>query len=122
MLSPTMVCGYLFDFCAETYYEMLTTKDFEELILADKPEIAANNSFIDHLYSLSNPSTNYPFFRVLFFSDFEIDMNYTTNSSISEGCHGNATESLVDQAPLNGTKKCYMPLEGFKRMVDIINS
>ena len=48
-------------------------------------------------------------------------MDYQTNSSILLGCHGNVTDSLLEKAPLNGTKKCYMPLQGFKRMVDEIN-
>lgn len=122
MLSPTMVCGYIFDLCEETRYELLTTSEFQDEILSTKPSFVRNNSFIDDIYSKSNPSTLPPTFRVLFFSDFEIDMDYATNSSVSLGCHGNKTDSTIDRAPVNGTKKCYMPLEGFKRMVDTINS
>ena len=28
MLSPTMVCGYIFDLCKGSYYELLTTKQY----------------------------------------------------------------------------------------------
>ena len=122
MMSPTMVCGYLFDLCEATYYELLSTQQFQEELFASKPELVANNSFIDGLYSKSNPALSPSVFRVLFLSDIEIDMDYQTNSSISLGCHGNITDSLVDKAPLNGTKKCYMPLQGFKRMIDKIVS
>jgi hypothetical protein len=92
-----MVCGYLFDLCEATYYELLSTHDFETELLAGKPEFVENNDFIDKLYNKSNPSTFPPTFRVLVFSDFEIDMSYVTNSSISQdGCHGNTTMSEAD--------------------------
>lgn len=122
MLSPTMVCGYLFDLCETSHYELLSTKAYQNITLIDKPELVANNSFLDMLYQKSNPSTFPPTFRVLFFSDFEIDMQYVTNSSISGGCHGNTTDvGDADKAPRNGTKKCNMPIEGFKRMIDVLN-
>ena len=94
--------------------------------MLDKPEIYAENDAIDKIYAYSNPMTNPAMFRILFISDIDLDWNYKVNASTScydAACCHEMEDELADElkAPLYGTTKCNLPLNGFKKMVDTIN-
>jgi len=63
----------------------------------------------------------------MIFSDIELDVFYSVDGSTDcyeEACCHDSTPARgdSDKAPEYGTKKCNMPLAGFKKMIDTINA
>ena len=127
MMSKLMICGYLFDLCRPAYnLYQYSHEDWVKEALADKPDIYQKNDAIDNIYAYSNPMTNPAIFRILFLSDIDLDWNYKANASTEcydAACCHEDVEELADElkAPLYGTTKCNLPIEGFKKMIDTIN-
>ena len=130
MLSRNMVCGYWFDLCRTNFYQALETSDWYDAVYENNPESAdvkeqnKNNNFYDELYAKEQLGAP---FKILWFSDLNLDLNYVYESSIQcldvACCHYNDKPKSDDQkAGLFGNKNCNMPLDGFVRMIDAINS
>lgn len=130
MLHKNFVCGYIFTFCttkeSDTYTQMFT-KDWIDQKLAAKPATDSTNDFLDKIYDASNPSSNPPTFKILWMTDLNLDANYACGSSRDCGdyscCHANyPADHDMDQARKYGEKTCNMPLEGYKKMMAILNT
>jgi hypothetical protein len=93
-----------------------------------KPALYNSNDILDKLYDQSNPSLSPPTFRILFMTDIELDLNYapltsSVNCFDDSCCHSDTpARGASDKAPIYGSNKCSMPLAGFKKMMDSINS
>lgn len=127
MLSQNMVCGYLFDLCTTNYYKQNTTAEWLTRINATKPADASTNDFLDKLYDTNNMTTNPPLFKILWMSDLDIDINYVVDSSVNcydySCCHETRMAATEDEkAPKYGHKKCNMPMDTFKKLVDTLNT
>lgn len=113
--------------CRPTYnLYQYTWLNWQEEKLKTKPISYKENNVLDEIYQYSNPVINPPVFRILFLSDIELDFNYKVNSSVEcydESCCHDIVEDLPNnlKAPKYGSKKCNMPLDGFKKMIDTIN-
>lgn len=134
MSSDDLVCGYYFDMCGaasgEVTYTQATLAQYREHIIATwgaRPADQVNNNELDKLYVASNPSMNPATFNILWLSDTMIDPSYTVGAaktcSDEACCHADimATENS-DKAGSLGSTNCYMNMDGFKKMIDMINS
>jgi len=118
------MCG---DTATDIYFTQDTVATYQTTILADKPASVASNTYLDFLYELSPPEFSPPTFSVLWLSDIELDLAYTTGANVNCNddacCHANNTATFDDEkAPQYGTTKCYHSLDGFKKMIDSINA
>lgn len=103
MLSDNFLCGYLFNICETNYYTELKTVDYElsPVEITSKPSTTLDNSFLDSLYSKPSFSAD---FKLLWFSDIDIDLNYVYESSVNcndaSCCHAqNIPVNELDLAP-----------------------
>ena len=79
---------------------------------------------MDSLYS--NPSLS-PNFKLLWLSDIDIDLNYvyesSNNCADASCCHAqNIPTNNLDLAPLYGHINCNLPIDGFYKMIDVLNA
>lgn len=126
MLSQNYFCGYLFDLCTSNYYTELTTLDYETstIVMSEKPADTLDNNFLDTLYSRNVLS---PPFKILWFSDIDIDMNYvyesSTNCPDASCCHSqNIAMNELELAPRFGHINCNLPIDGFYKLFDTLNA
>ena len=83
---------------------------------------------MDDLYAQASPFNSRSIFKVLFLTDFDIDLNYHEGTPhincYDDTCCHDATpekQSDTDRAPTYGTQNCYLPIAGFKKIIDKIN-
>ena len=118
------MCG---DSTGDIYFTQDTVSAYQTSVLTDKPASVASNTYLDFLYELSPPEFSPPTFSVLWLSDIELDLAYTTDSNVNCNdyacCHAANTATFDNEkAPQYGTTKCYHSLDGYKKMIDSINA
>ena len=102
--------------------------DWRSEKLKDKPTTTTNNDFLDDIYATASPYESRSIFKIAFFTDFDVDLNYHEgtphiNCYDDNCCHDASPEvqSDTDRAPTYGSQNCYLPIAGYKKMIDKIN-
>lgn len=96
--------------------------------MANKPTTGpvSKNIQLDYLYELLPPDSA-AVFKVLWISDIELDLDYVEGKSTvcsDFACCHQKDDTLLDseKASKYGSRNCYHSLDGYKRMIDAINS
>ena len=50
--------------------------DWRSEKLKDKPTTTTNNDFLDDIYATASPYESRSIFKIAFFTDFDVDLNY----------------------------------------------
>lgn len=127
MLEKEFLCNYAFELCKTPNYTQLLTEDYEKEKLSSKTARENQNNLLDSLYHVSNLTVGNPTFKILWLSDVELDMLYKEGaSSVCKDfrcCHEGDIITTADEAAQKyGNLNCGTSPEGFKKMIQVLNS
>ena len=131
VIAPRRICDEVLHMCKTPTIERLDGSDFVSRVMAGKPEIIKNNTFVDDLYKKIAADPNQrEIVRGIHFSDPHVDFYYEEGQEADckypVCCRNNGVidtfSSIKRPAPKWGDYNCDIPTTTLKSMFDFIGN
>lgn len=128
--TPQYICTELVSVCEQKYYDDLDPTQYVKEMLADKPAVIANDSFVDDLYQeiANDPNrANRTTLKIVQFTDIHLDLEYVSGTSKTcdmviccRQVNGHPSNASDQAGPL-GSYGCDVPIDTLTTMGEFIN-